>query len=68
MLLMSRTSTLHNKVPYFEAIQNAHSKLDHITASAKGHEYFKGEDLGRGFIPMFGFTDQKVVLSRDNKH
>lgn len=48
-------------MPYFEAIQNAESKLDHVTASAKAHEYFKGEDLTRGHIPMNGFTDAKVI-------
>ena len=56
---------LAEQVPYFEAIQNVSSKLDHITASVKGHEYFKGEDLTRGHIPLNGFTDRAVI--RDSR-
>ena len=36
------------QVPYYDAIQDASSRLDHITASAKGHEYV-------------AFTDGKVI-------
>jgi hypothetical protein len=47
---------LAQQVPYWENIQAATSKLEHITAAAKGHEYIKGEELTRGYIPMNGFT------------
>ena len=47
---------LAEQVPYWENIQAATSKLDHITAAAKGQEYVKGEELTRGYIPMNGFT------------
>jgi hypothetical protein len=47
---------LAEQVPYWENIQAATSKLDHITAAARGQEYVKGEDLTRGYIPMNGFT------------
>ncbi len=29
-------------------------------AAVKAQEYVEGEELGRGFIPMFGFTDKKI--------
>ncbi len=40
---------LAEQVPYFDSIQSTTSKLDHITASVKGHEYIafdptSGED------------------------
>jgi hypothetical protein len=50
------------QVPYYEAIQDATSKLDHITASAKAHEYVAPEEPGvRGHLPLNGFTDGRVV-------
>lgn len=60
-LRLEKLMKLAEQVPYWENIQNAHSKLDHITASVQGHQYLKGEDLSRGFIPMFGFTDQTII-------
>lgn len=50
------------QVPYYDAIQDASSRLDHITASAKGHEYVaSGDPLYRGHLPLNGFTDGKVI-------
>ena len=50
------------QVPYYDAIQDVSSKLDHITASAKGHEYIaSGEPLIRGHLPLNGFTDGRVI-------
>jgi hypothetical protein len=52
-------------VPYWDSIQNAESKLDHITAAVKGQEYIGLEEPGmRGHIPMYGFTDKKVIKVR----
>jgi hypothetical protein len=49
-------------VPYYDAIQDATSKLDHITASAKGHEYIACDDPQyRGHLPLNGFTDGRVI-------
>jgi hypothetical protein len=48
------------QVPYWEAMQNASSKLDHITASAEAHRYCKPEEVSRGFQSLHGFTDKKV--------
>jgi hypothetical protein len=47
---------LAQQVPYWDAIQNVSSKLDYITAAAKTHEYIKGEDFARGYMPLNGFT------------
>ena len=47
-------------MPYWDALQNASSKLDHITASAESHRYFKPEEASRGFQSLNGFTDKKV--------
>jgi hypothetical protein len=48
------------QVPYWENIQNATSKLEHITAAARGHEYIKGDDPVRGYMPLNGFTERQV--------
>jgi hypothetical protein len=42
-------------------MQAATSKLDHITASAKAHEYVAAEMQSRGHLAMNGFTDGKVI-------
>lgn len=47
-------------MPYWDAMQNASSKLDHITASTESHRYFKPDEAGRGFQSLNGFTDKKV--------
>mmetsp|Transcript_1565 Transcript_1565/g.2187 ORF Transcript_1565/g.2187 Transcript_1565/m.2187 type:complete len:658 (+) Transcript_1565:66-2039(+) len=56
---------LAEEVPYWEAIQQAESKLDHVTASVRGHEYIPllpdDLSLARGHIGMNGFTDQKTI-------
>lgn len=57
---------LAQQVPYWENMQNIQSKLDHITASAKGWEYIPGEEMSRGFLPINGFADVKVI--RDARH
>lgn len=50
------------QVPYFDAIQEATSRLDHITASAKAHEYNAPLSPGaRGHIPMNGFHNDRIV-------
>ena len=59
---MQNLLKLVEQTPYFDAIQNATSKLDELTAAAKGHEYFKSDELDyRGHLPMNGFTDQKII-------
>lgn len=52
---------LAQQVPYFDAIQDASSKLDHITASAKAQEYIQHDAPTRGYIPLNGFTDVRVI-------
>lgn len=47
-------------MPYWDAMQNASSKLDHITASTESHRYFKPDEVSRGFQSLNGFTDKKV--------
>ena len=50
------------EVPYYETLQQVQSKLDHVTASVKGHEYIKSEeDMTRGHLPLNGFTDQTII-------
>lgn len=46
------------QVPYYDQIQNAESKLDHVTASAKAHEYQGMPEQIRGHIALNGFTDK----------
>ncbi len=53
-------SKLAEQVPYFDAIQNAHSMLDHVTAAVKNQEYIK-VDYTRGFLPLNGFTDNRII-------
>lgn len=51
-----------SQVPYWQSIQEVESKLDHVTAAAKAHEYLdNNNDLGRGHMPMNGFTDSNVI-------
>lgn len=50
-----------SKVPYWSALQEATSKLDHITISAKAHEYIKQDEEGRGHLPLNGFADGKII-------
>lgn len=47
--------------PYWEGLQNVHSKLDHITTAAAQAMYQKGEDLTRGHMPLQGFADKNVI-------
>jgi hypothetical protein len=58
---MEWLSKLAEQVPYWEAMQNAQSKLDHITASAKAWEYIGVDDPGRGYLPLNGFADNRVL-------
>lgn len=51
---------LAEQVPYFDALQNAVSRLDHVTTSVLGHQYNKPATPTRGFNPMNGFTDERV--------
>ena len=46
------------QVPYYDKIQNAESKLDHVTASVKAHEYLESDQPTRGHISMNGFNDK----------
>jgi hypothetical protein len=49
-------------VPYWSAIQEVESKLGHITASAKAHEYVSPEEAAtRGHMALNGFSDSKVI-------
>ena len=56
----------YGQVPYWEAIQNATSKLDHVTASVRAHEYMPLEDdalsLARGHIAMKGRVDTLLAI------
>ena len=54
-------SKIAEQCPYWDSVQNAVSKLDHLTAASKGHEYIKGPDPGRGFLPVNGFTSRKIM-------
>lgn len=58
---MEWLAKLAEQVPYWEAMQNAQSKLDHITASAKAWEYIGVDDPGRGYLPLNGFADNRVL-------
>jgi hypothetical protein len=53
------------EVPYWEAVQQASSKLDHVTASVLAHQYVPLEEdalaLARGHMNLNGFTDQKTI-------
>ncbi len=49
------------QVPYFENIQDIESRLDHVTASVKAHQYIETAEGTRGHLPLNGFTDQKVI-------
>lgn len=49
------------QVPYYDAIQDVESKLDHITAAAKAHEYYAPDEQSRGHLPLNGFTDGRVI-------
>ena len=48
------------QVPYYDKIQNVESKLDHITASVKSHEYQQPDLATRGHIAMNGFNDKDI--------
>ena len=52
---------LAEQVPYWEALQNAQSRLDHVTASAKAWEYVSSGPGARGYLPLNGFADNKVM-------
>lgn len=43
---------LASQVPYFDAIQNISSKLDHITASTRGHAFIPYEECEDGGKPL----------------
>lgn len=58
---MDTLMRLAAQVPYYENIQNAASKLDHVTAAAHAHEYLGGQEQFRGFMRPTGFTDNKIV-------
>lgn len=60
MLCYFHYDTFTTKVPYYDKIQNVESKIDHITASARAHEYQGAEESARGHISMNGFTDKGV--------
>jgi hypothetical protein len=49
---------LATQVPYYDKIQNAESKLDHVTASVRAHEYQGFEEEERGHMSLKGFTDK----------
>lgn len=48
-------------VPYWDAIENATSQLDHVTAAVKAQEWQQPEQLTRGFLGLNGFGDRKIV-------
>ena len=48
-------------VPYWDAVENATSQLDHVTAAAKAQEWVQPEQLTRGFLESYGFGDKKIV-------
>ena len=52
---------LAQQVPYYQAMQEAHSKLDHVTASVRNQEYIPTHESYRGHIAMNGFDDKKVT-------
>lgn len=57
-------NALAAQVPYYDAIQQVESRLDHVTASAKAQEYIPiGEEdrLTRGHMPLNSFNDHQIV-------
>ena len=52
---------LASQVPYWDDIQNATSKLDHITAAVKAQEYQGQEELVRGYMPTTGYADKQII-------
>jgi hypothetical protein len=48
------------QVPYFDALQNASSKLDHVTAAVEAQKYLKPGELSRGHLALNGFTDKAI--------
>jgi len=49
------------QVPYYDDIQNATSKLDHVTAAAQAHIYQGVQEEFRGFMRATGFADTKII-------
>ena len=47
-------------MPYWDKVQAATSKLDHITAAAHAWEFVPMEAPSRGFNALNGFTDGQV--------
>ncbi|KAJ1387175.1 hypothetical protein B484DRAFT_459876 [Ochromonadaceae sp. CCMP2298] len=54
---------LASQVPYYQALLDATARLDHVTASAKGHAYTAPDPAwaSRGHLALNGFTDGKVI-------
>ena len=52
---------LASTVPYWDAVKNATSQLDHVTAAVKAQEWVPPEEVTRGFLSSYGFCDKKVV-------
>lgn len=52
---------LASQVPYWDKVQNAKANLSHITAAVAAQAYVQVEEGGRGFLPLNGFTDGKIV-------
>lgn len=48
-------------VPYWDAIENATSQLDHVTAAVKAQEWQQPEEMSRGFLALNGFGDKKII-------
>ena len=52
---------LATTVPYWDAIVNATSQLEHVTAAVKAQEWQQPEELSRGFMSLNGFGDRKII-------
>ena len=58
---MDMLMRLAAQVPYYDDIQNATSKLDHVTAAAQAHLYLGGAEEFRGHMRATGFADTKII-------
>ena len=49
------------EVPYWDAIQNAESNLDHITCAVKAQEYLGFQEEARGHKRSTGYADRSII-------
>jgi len=52
---------LASQVPYWDAIQNATAKLDHVTAAVEAQKYLGFEEQARGHKTSTGYADKQII-------